>query len=388
MAIVQSVKIEGLENFLDLAKRFTSTVFSGLKESNHVAMVPDRYDIPDSIKSSERIRRQKGYTHEIEILNNSQKLPKNFQLYLDNPQNKINLVNYVFTYWTDTLPNILNASQNVYLANLDGTGTLLTRGYCGSVDLACDHEEADSKMFVFTNYIIQRNQIERVIIQSPDTDVAVIRCYHFVTNLALLSKLWFKTGVGNKTRYIPIHTSVMDLGSPVCRLLPAIHVITGCDSVSSFSGIGNKTAFSILKTKTNEFIDMFEFGESPTLSLECASVIACIKFVCYLYDSKTTMMDINKLRHKLFTQKNVTGDKLPPTLDALTLHLRRANYQCFIWRFACNPLLELPSPLDNGWKRVEGIFEQERMSNAAVPDAIVELTRCNCKKGCKTIEQN
>ena len=104
----------------------------------------------------------------------------------------------------------------------------------------------------------------------------------------------------------------MDLGSSVCHLLPAIHVITGCDSVSSFSGIGKKTAFSIIKTKTNEFIDMFEFGESPTLSLECASVIACIKFACYLYDSKTTMMDINQLRLKLFTQKNVTGDKLPP----------------------------------------------------------------------------
>ena len=113
----------------------------------------------------------------------------------------------------------------------------------------------------------------------------------------------------------------------------------------------------------------------------------CMYKVCLLFirlEDDGLMMDINKLRHKLFTQKNVTGDKLPPTLDALTLHLRRANYQCFIWRFACNPLLELPSPLDNGWKRVEGIFEQERMSNAAVPDVIVELTRCNCKKGCKT----
>ena len=129
---------------------------------------------------------------------------------------------------------------------------------------------------------------------------------------------------------------------------------------------------------------MFEFGETPLLSLEYEAVEACVKFVCLLYDPKTKIVEVNKLRHKLFTQKNINGEKLPPTLDSLIMHLRRANYQCYIWKAACEPLLRLPSPIENGWKLVDGAIQQERMLNLSVPNVIVELTRCNCKKGCKT----
>ena len=160
-----------------------------------------------------------------------------------------------------------------------------------------------------------------------------------------------------------------------------MHAITGCDSVCSFSGFGKKTAFSLLKSHTDNFIDLLDFRDSPILSLECESVVSSIKFVCYLYDSKFDVIDVNVLRHKRFTQKNVTGDKLPPTLDALSLHLLRANYQCYIWKSACEPRLELPQPIGNGWISVNGTIEPECMVTSAVPDIIIELTHCKCGKG-------
>jgi hypothetical protein len=46
--------------------------------------------------------------------------------------------------------------------------------------------------------------------------------------------------------------------------------------------------------------------------------------------------------------------------------------------------MELPSPENNGWYKDAGELRQELMVNASVPDMIVELTRCCCKKGCKT----
>ena len=44
---------------------------------------------------------------------------------------------------------------------------------------------------------------DRVIVQSPDTDVVVL-CTFFFTSMTA-SQLWFKTGVRDKVRYIPIH---------------------------------------------------------------------------------------------------------------------------------------------------------------------------------------
>ena len=106
------------------------------------------------------------------------------------------------------------------------------------------------------------------------------------------------------------------------KTLPAIHSITGCDSVSSFSGIGKKTAINILKDNINDLMDLSEFGDSPELSIDCDVMVTCIKFVRLLYDRKSTQNDLNLLRYQLFTQKSIYGDKLPPTLDSLVMHLK------------------------------------------------------------------
>ena len=53
--------------------------------------------------------------------------------------------------------------------------------------------------------------IFRVIIVSPDSDVAVISLYQSVTNLTFLDALWFKTGTGDDQKYIPIHVLASEL---------------------------------------------------------------------------------------------------------------------------------------------------------------------------------
>ena len=53
--------------------------------------------------------------------------------------------------------------------------------------------------------------IFRVIIVSPDSDVAVISLYQSVTNLTFLDASWFKTGTGDDQRYIPIHVLASEL---------------------------------------------------------------------------------------------------------------------------------------------------------------------------------
>ena len=43
-----------------------------------------------------------------------------------------------------------------------------------------------------------------------------------------------------------------------------------------------------------------------------------------LYDENKPGSDVNELRYRIFTKENLSGDRLPPTLDALVLNLRRA----------------------------------------------------------------
>jgi len=200
-----------------------------------------------------------------------------------------------------------------------------------------------------------------------------------------MKEIWVKTGTGNNQRYIPIHNISNSLGIEICKMLPAFHAITGCDSVASFFSIGKKKAFGIFREIIDDISNLTYFGDTPVLPLSHDSVVAAIQLVCRLYENSSTNVDINLMRYKLFTQKGISGPRLPPTLDALTLHLQRANYQSFIWKSSCCPILALPSPIGNGWKRTgNDSIEQERMTADAVPDAVAEFTRCKCKKGCKS----
>jgi len=84
---------------------------------------------------------------------------------------------------------------------------------------------------------------QKVMIRSVDSDVLVL-----AVHCALLAKeaeLWVAFGVGNKNRYILAHKIASKMGDERSRALPMFHAFTGCDTVSSFVGIGKKTAFQV-----------------------------------------------------------------------------------------------------------------------------------------------
>ena len=71
-------------------------------------------------------------------------------------------------------------------------------------------------------------------------------------------------------------------------------------------------------------------------------------------------------------------------LGLLIFHPRRGNYQTFISKSGCVPVLNLPSPIGNGLQMEGSKFCEEFTLNSSAPDAIVEFTRYKCKKGSKT----
>ena len=115
----------------------------------------------------------------------------------------------------------------------------------------------------------------------------------------------------------------------MCKALPGLHAFTGCDSTSAFFSQGKSTAFELVKNGT--WHAMQELGCQPTVSRELLRL--CEEFTSKMYSKKILANGVNDLRCKLWVQ-NPSNDSmlLPPTIDALSHHVNRTNYQALLRR--------------------------------------------------------
>ena len=105
-------------------------------------------------------------------------------------------------------------------------------------ELECDHEEADSKMFIYAHYAAESENTSSAIVTRPDTDAAVLCLFH--CSMLNFIELWSHIGTGKKRRFIPVHVITEKLSEEIIRVLLAFHTLTGCDSTSAPFGCGKK----------------------------------------------------------------------------------------------------------------------------------------------------
>ena len=85
-------------------------------------------------------------------------------------------------------------------------------------------------------------------------------------------------------KHVDIASTGNVLGKDVCEALLGMHAITGCDTVSSFAGKGQLSAFQLVK-KNISFQEHFaRFGLSWEFS--DADFTKLQMFTCILYDAK------------------------------------------------------------------------------------------------------
>jgi len=119
----------------------------------------------------------------------------------------------------------------------------VARGKCrDDQTLRSNHEEADTRMILYAKHAARANR--RLILQSPDTNVLVPSVSFFRS--VNCPELWFRTGVKDRHRYIPVHDIAHALGEKMCCSLPGFHAITACDSTSFLVGIRKKKAWDSL----------------------------------------------------------------------------------------------------------------------------------------------
>ena len=100
-------------------------------------------------------------------------------------------------------------------------------------------------------------------------------------------------GTGKSFRYLAAHEIAAGLGPEKPRALPMFHSLTGCDTVSSFTGHGTKTALTI-RIVLPELTDaLLKLSAAPNDIPE--DVVHTIdRFVILLYDKTSKCTDIDK----------------------------------------------------------------------------------------------
>ena len=96
---------------------------------------------------------------------------------------------------------------------------------------------------------------------------------------------------GDDQRYISAYLVASELGLRICCLLSAMHTILGCNSRQQFSTYWKDNNIPNIKTqarRTNRYV--INFDEFSSVSLESASVVTSIQYVCYF------MMEINQVQ--------------------------------------------------------------------------------------------
>ena len=163
----------------------------------------DRYDQEDPIKSAERQRRTTERGYEIKIHGPNMPVPKQWHKYLQNAKNKASLAEFLSEEWSILASQLLKDNTKLVLGGgfQDRETSAVIEGGMHPVEyenLSSNHEQADTRIILHAKDASITH--DRIIIWSPDTDVAVlaISFYHQIRK-----QLWFRTGVKDKTRFIP-----------------------------------------------------------------------------------------------------------------------------------------------------------------------------------------
>ena len=104
-----------------------------------------------------------------------------------------------------------------------------------------------------------------------------------------------------------------------------------------------------------------------------------------LYKSPHSSSGVDRARHDLFQKGKKALEMLPPTSDALELHMSRTNYQAKVWLQANKADVDVPDPEETGgWQATDGRLEVVWLRKPSVPSSCLELVTCGCKSKCRT----
>ena len=321
----------------------------------------------DSLKAATREKRGSGTRRRV---TSSSQIPKNWKSFLRMNENKTELFHFL--------------AKQVESCHVEGKElcTAYEEHVLSSTrrdDMEdCTHEEVDTRIMLHV-YIASQCGYRKVMVRTIDTDVVVLA----VSKMQDIDvdELWIAFGTGKHFRYLAIHGIAAQLGPQKAKALPMLHALTGCDTVSFFSGKGKRTAWdtwSVFPAVTDVLADLSSVPESiPDDSMPLIE-----RFVVLLYSRTSTALTMNEARQELFSKKSRAIENIPPTQAALLQHTKRAAYQAgHVWGTALIAKPQIPSPQEWGWRREGNEWKPVWTVLPQAQESCCELIHCGCKKG-------
>jgi len=306
----------------------------------------------------------------IKINRGDVRIPKNWRAFLSNIENKNELVSFLIATWQTYTCKV---QEGLTLVLSGVTATIVThelvQSYAG---LISNHDEADTRLILHAADALRSYDL--AVIRSVDTDVLVIGIHHFNAMVGDGGKdVVMHMGMGACQRYISLVQLTRNLPAAVQRNILPLHVLTGCDSVSSLFRISKSKAIETMKSFDE---DLTALGENATELVPDAVAVQCEKFIASMYGSFT---DVTEARYRLLATKCIDKDsQLPPSANALKYHLKRAAYQIHAWKLALQTVIVMPSAVGGGWdESLSPVLCDES------PHLKAMMLSCACKKsGC------
>ncbi|KAG1696934.1 Alpha-N-acetylgalactosaminidase [Nymphon striatum] len=354
MANVRKMRTKGMGTFGAFCEATFIYIQNAAKRANRIDLIFDSY-IDKSIKDSERGRRQTVAPIELNMINQETPLP--VEMERSHCKNVQIVASHVFGEQTILC---LSAHNN-----------------CSTEvpELCLDIEEADARIIPHVLHAVQHG-MRRIVVLSSDTDVSILLIYYWATFLSNgLQELWVKAGVGDSTRFIPIHTLASRLGSALCHVLPAVHMLTGCDYTSK---VGTKQA--ALNNHPETYLK--GFGTCANVQDMDLVIIRAEEYLVHVLKKGTAFTTMNQLRtHTYHQSKGAYLDKLPPTSYAIKAHIRRAFYGTHQMTTILSSKRHTLDATQYGYEEDDDML----MPAMAIREIPEEYTlQCNCQK-CGTI---
>ena len=185
----------------------------------------------------------------------------------------------------------------------------------------CDQHEADTKIFYHVSKMILDDAVTLIVIDAEDTDVVAIAAA-VAHNLDVPLFLYRDGKLFDCNAMCSVE---------VCDIIIQLHVFTGCDSVSGFFGHGKSSVYP--KPSNIEEVKQLLASLGSSKEINNALVKSIEKFVIkFVYnDNKSeSLAECRALKWEQMKKK--TTGRLPPDPDSFELHVKRANFQCYIFR--------------------------------------------------------
>lgn len=378
MCIVNMVtKTPDMSNAMHFAMKFVEIV-AGISKPTYdeIRVVFDQY-IPGSLKETTRDKRT-CKTPPIHYHVHDGTDIKNIKAFLSHIKTKAELTKYL----SDKLIKYYQGkSQKVVVIHhtvMEATCPLSDVVSMPEMTPGQHHlEEGDQLVLLNAFDVMHKNPHTTLDIFSVDTDVFVLLTGHF----PLLPKS--TTLLRKKGERISIHESYLRLGPKKAEALIGWYTFKGTDNTGSFAGKGVLTHFKAFLQSDDDILDAFStFG--LVNDLPNGIIDQMERYLCLLYKTGgISECTLRELRWALFAQKGKEGQQLPPTLGTLIPHTYRAFYMARVWKLSQKPCPQIPSPTNYYWESVDGRLRPVCCINPPAPEALLELRKCNCKKGCE-----